>query len=290
MAATKSRSTCSASPLRSRPWSTKTQVSRSPIARCTTAAATAESTPPESPQMARPESPIWLADALDLLLDDVDHRPGRPAAGDVEQEVLEHLLAVLGVHHLGVPLDPGQAALDVLERCDRGGHRGGEDVEALGCLLDRVAVRHPHPVLPREVGEQGAGAGHADRRTPELRDARAGDLAAQLQRHRLEAVAHAEDRDPGLEQVPVDGRSARRVDRRGAAGEHDRRRLAGQHLLDRHGVRDDLGVDLGLAHPAGDQLGVLGSEVDDEDEVVVGQVGPFQRGLEVCPESARNFP
>ncbi len=30
-------------------------------------------------------------------------------------------------------------------------------------------------------------------------------------------------------------------------------------------VRDDLGVDLQLAHPAGDQLGVLGAEVDDED-------------------------
>ena len=59
VAATKSRSTCSASPLRSRPWSTNTQVSRSPIARCTRAAATAESTPPESPQMAR-RSPIWV--------------------------------------------------------------------------------------------------------------------------------------------------------------------------------------------------------------------------------------
>ena len=53
VAATKSRSTCSASPLRSSPWSTKTQVSWSPIARCTSAAATAESTPPDSPQIAR---------------------------------------------------------------------------------------------------------------------------------------------------------------------------------------------------------------------------------------------
>jgi len=58
VAATKSRSTCSASPLRSSPWSTKTQVSRSPMARCTIAAATAESTPPDSPQIARPFGPI----------------------------------------------------------------------------------------------------------------------------------------------------------------------------------------------------------------------------------------
>jgi hypothetical protein len=39
--------------LRSNPWSTNTQVSCSPTARWTRAAATAESTPPESPQIAR---------------------------------------------------------------------------------------------------------------------------------------------------------------------------------------------------------------------------------------------
>ena len=55
--ATKSFSTCSRSPARSRPWSTKTQVRRSPMARCTSAAATAESTPPDRPQIARPSSP-----------------------------------------------------------------------------------------------------------------------------------------------------------------------------------------------------------------------------------------
>src|SRR5665647_1880595 len=51
VAATKSFSTCSGSPDRSSPWSTKTQVSWSPTARCPGAAATAESTPPDSPQI-----------------------------------------------------------------------------------------------------------------------------------------------------------------------------------------------------------------------------------------------
>ena len=88
------------------------------MARCTSAAATAESTPPDSPQIARPVADLG-ADLLDLLLDDVDHRPGRPAAGDVEQEVLEHLLAVLGVQHLGVPLHAGEPAVEVLEGGDR---------------------------------------------------------------------------------------------------------------------------------------------------------------------------
>jgi hypothetical protein len=31
----------------------------------------------------------------------------------------------------------------------------------------------------------------------------------------------------------------------------------------------DLAVDVGLADPAGDELGVLGTEIDDQDAVVV---------------------
>jgi len=49
----KAASTCSPSLWRISPWSTKTHVRRSPMARCTISAATALSTPPESPQMAR---------------------------------------------------------------------------------------------------------------------------------------------------------------------------------------------------------------------------------------------
>ena len=46
----------------------------------------------------------------------------------------------------------------------------------------------------------------------------------------------------------------------------------GRHLADlgRGDVaRHDLAEDVGLADPAGDQLGVLGAEVDDQDPVTV---------------------
>ena len=46
-------------------------------------------------------------DGSDLLVDDARGGPRRPAAGDVVQEPLEHRLAVAGVQHLGVELDPG---------------------------------------------------------------------------------------------------------------------------------------------------------------------------------------
>ena len=54
----KAFSICADSSWRISPWLTYTQVRRSPMARCTSAAATAESTPPERPQMALP-SPTW---------------------------------------------------------------------------------------------------------------------------------------------------------------------------------------------------------------------------------------
>ena len=76
-----------------------------------------------------------------------------------------------------------------------------------------------------------------------------------------------------------------RVDRRRAARQDDRLRVLRQHLRDRHRVRDDLGVDPGLADPAGDELGVLRAEVDDEDQVVFGAQAQDLSGLRTDGQS-----
>ena len=85
---------------------------------------------PAGQRAQRPAVADLRADPLDLLLDDVGHRPGRLEAGDVEQEVLEHRLPVRGVPHLGVELDAGELAVDVLERGDRRTGRRRRDGEA----------------------------------------------------------------------------------------------------------------------------------------------------------------
>ena len=69
---------------------------------------------------------------------------------------------------------------------------------------------------------------------------------------------------PEVEQRRIELRGALGVDAGRAAGEHHRQRVAGLDLLDRGGVRHDLGVDPRLAHPAGDQLRILRPEVDDQ--------------------------
>ena len=68
-------------------------------------------------------------------------------------------------------------------------------------------------------------------------------------------------------------RRARLVHARRAAGEDQRGGLAGERLGDGRVLRHDLGVDLRLPHPAGDQLGVLRPVVDDEDG---GRLHPAQ--------------
>ena len=76
----KASTTCSASFIRIRPWSTKTQVSCSPIALWTSSAATEESTPPERPQITRP-SPTWarIRATCSAITDSGDHCCSQPA-------------------------------------------------------------------------------------------------------------------------------------------------------------------------------------------------------------------
>src|SRR5690606_6082318 len=140
-------------------------------------------------------------------------------------------------------------------------------LETLGRLHDGVAVAHPGGLLDRLLGEQHAavGAAHeAHLRRAVLARARLRDLAAELTRHHLEAVADAERRHPELEDARIQLGGSGLVHARGPAREHDARRILRGDLLGGDGVRHDLAVDPGLAHPARDELGVLGAEVDDE--------------------------
>ena len=62
------------------PVSTKTQVSWSPIASCSSTATTDESTPPESPQITRPLPTCVRMAAMALARNDaIDQEPSQPA-------------------------------------------------------------------------------------------------------------------------------------------------------------------------------------------------------------------
>ncbi len=176
--------------------------------------------------------------------------------------------------HLGVPLQAIQATLAAFKSSNRGLSRGGRDGEALGCTLDGVAVAHPHDLIVGGAIEQAGALGHRGLGVTVLAGARATHGATQGVRHRLEAVADTQDGHTGLENRGIDRGRALLVHGGRAAGQDDGGRLLGEHVRHAHGVGDDLRVDVGLAHAARDQLGILRAEVDDEDGMHVSSVPP----------------
>src|SRR5262245_7738980 len=135
-------------------------------------------------------------------------------------------------------------------------------------------MAHPHRIalaLAPYALEQRRILGHRHLGAAELTMVPALDLAAELLRHRLFAVADAENRHTRR----IDGgRSERRVpvEHRGwTAGEDHAfwpHRFEGLvRLLERH----DFAIDLFFAHSSRDELGHLRTEIDDENLVVAGE-------------------
>ncbi len=91
---------------RKSPVSTNTQTTRGPSARASSAAQTAESTPPDSPQTTRSAGPTRRGDLGHRPLDEGAHRPGPRVAADPVEEVAQDQRAIGRVRDLGVELQP----------------------------------------------------------------------------------------------------------------------------------------------------------------------------------------
>src|SRR5882762_985031 len=116
--------------------------------------------------------------------------------------------------------------------------------------------------------EQRVFFGDLDLGAAELAVVAALDLAAELVRHRLFAVADAEHRQAGLIELGWRQRSISVEHRSRAAGEDHGPGLHRREGFARFLERYDLAIDAVFAHAPGDQLGDLGAEIDDEDFVV----------------------
>ena len=139
-----------------------------------------------------------------------------------------------------------------------------QNLEAFRSGFDRDPVAHPGALFHRGSVEQPLGFVYGGLRLAVFAKGGFVDVRAQRVRHGLEAVADAEHGNAGLEQFLVDARSARFEHGSGATGQDDGLRILGQHLVDRHGMRHELRINIGLTHATCDQLGVLGSEIDNE--------------------------
>jgi hypothetical protein len=210
------------------------------------------------------------AQAVELVGDELVHRPVAREPRDPDQEVLEQPHAVVGVHDLRVELQPVDLAVGGAHRGERAVERRGDRLEAARQRGHAVAVAHPDGAGRGDAGEQRSSESlrsSSAARTRARPRPRPGRPAPHQQLH---AVADAEHRHAEPEHRRVGARRVGGVDARGSAREHDRTRRERAQLRVVDPGRHDLAVDVELADPARDELRVLSAVVDDDHALELG--------------------
>ena len=194
---------------------------------------------------------------FDRVFDPRRELPVGVRAADVKYEVRDDLLAVFGVHDLGVELDAEEAAAFIAHGRIRAVSRLCADLEPGRNRRHAVAVAHPDDKL---VGKP------LEELVPRL-DRHLGlavfallarlDLAAKLLAHQLHAVANPKNRDAKLEDAAVDSRRSFLKDAVRAAGEDYALRRILAHLFGGDVERNDFGVDVLFADSPRNKLRVL---------------------------------
>ena len=170
------------------------------------------------------------------------------------------------MHHLGMELDTIEFALLVRHCSGRGISGVGDRAEAVRHLLDAVAMAHPDCRLPAfaYAREQTFILMHVQFGPAVLPLGRLCDLAAKNMGQELHAVADPEHGYTQLQVGLVDKRRSGVIHARRASGQDQALRFEGLDLFEARVVRKDLAVDPGFTNAAGDQLGVLGAEIEDQ--------------------------
>src|ERR1700722_12367396 len=140
-------------------------------------------------------------DFLDRLVLEGTHRPVAGTTSDLAHKVAQDRGAVRRVDDFKMELRGVELARLIGDHRDRRIGRGAAGDEALGRSGDAITVAHPHRItladFPHAVIERRR-FGHFYLGAAELAVMAAFDLAAELLRHRLLAVADAEPPHAGL--------------------------------------------------------------------------------------------
>src|SRR5207249_2238803 len=102
---------------------------------------------------------------------------------------------------------------------------------------------------------------------------------------KLHAVTDAEHRDPRLQQLDPNRRRLSIVDTGRASGKNETVRALAENTGHGSVVRQDLRIDMRLANPAGNQLGVLRTEIENENFLVKPTHSDWERRATVQLQS-----
>src|SRR5215472_3905248 len=231
-----------------------------------------------------------LANLFDRLIPECAHRPVAGEPGNLTHEITQERCPMRRMHDLEMELGGVEFAPVVADNGDRGIGRRAQHIEAGRQDGDPVAMAHPHRILfalAPHVFKQRRVPGHGHFGAAKFAVMATLDLAAQLGRHCLLAITNSEDRNARFVDRLRRQRSIFVEDRRRPARQDDSLRL---HLTESSLgllVGNNLGIDLLLPDPARDELGNLGTEIDDQDLVVHGRrCGPNVSGI-WCAKAVR---
>ena len=203
-------------------------------------------------------------------------RPVRRALAHLEQKVADDFPAPRRVRHLRVELDAEEWFLPVLERGNRGVVARCRDLVPRRRDVHMVAVAHPHRsllALPEPVEQPPAR--HGDVGATVFPARRGRHPPSRQLREDLHAIAEAQDRRAQVEERSVGGGDVFSVHGVRPAREDYPAGIPVTNPSHGAGRGMDLTIDVRLAHPPRDELGVLGAEVDDQDSVVLPRHGPL---------------
>ena len=117
----------------------------------------------------------------------------------------------------------------------------------------------------RKAGEQATDATTAQGAAAIFPSRATGDFPAEFLHEELHTVANTKDGDAEMKNAAIHLGRLGGIHTGRSAAQNDAPGMEGENFAQGDVVGHNLGEDLGLTDPAGDDLGVLGTEVQDQD-------------------------
>ena len=173
-------------------------------------------------------------------------------------------------------LDAVELAIVIGDRSVGGIIGMGENLEACGELHHRIPVAHPHGSVVFDVGEQIRGIVDVQCCLTVLPAFGPFHRTAQLLHHQLHSVANPQNRNPQFPNPGIAMGRAGIVHGVGSTREDNPFGFELAQLFGGGAIGQHFRVDLGFANSTGDQFRILGTEVQNNDQLAVSLESGFE--------------
>src|SRR5207248_3846933 len=213
------------------------------------------------------------ADSFAGILDERTHRPIHRAMADVIDKVLQNLATPRGMRDFGMKLQAVESPLRIFYRRERRavGPRSDTKPTRQRCYFVTMAIPDIH--LRSQAVKKLRPVSYIQYPGAVLAASGIAHLTTEMMRHLHQAITNSQDRDPEGKNLWINLGCAVVVNARRAPRQNDAVCLFVRSSVGRGIEADDLRINLQLANAPTDDLGVLRTEIEDEN------FGMFRRSL-----------